>query len=73
MDEKEMKQYCVAVNVRVWAEDAEHAMESVVGDMNYLCGLDTPIAGFDVLFADEQKIVYEDEADGRGRDGTPRG
>ena len=48
MDEKEMKQYCVAVNIWVMAEDSEHAKECVVMDMNYLCGLDTPIAGFDV-------------------------
>ena len=48
MDEVETKQYCVTVKVWVWAENQTDAKELVIDDMNYLCGLDTPIAGFDV-------------------------
>jgi hypothetical protein len=48
MDEVETRQYCVAVKVWVWAENQTDAKELVIDDMNYLCGLDTPIAGFDV-------------------------
>lgn len=46
--EFEPKQLCVTVKVWVWALDEAHAKQIVVEDMNYLCGLDTPIAGFDV-------------------------
>lgn len=59
MNEKKMNQYCVAVNVWVVAEDAKHAEKNVVQGMNYLCGMYPPIAGFDVLFVDEQKSLSE--------------
>lgn len=55
MEEVETKQYCVTVKVWVWAEDAKHAMQIAADDMNYLCGLDTPIAGFDVVEVNEDK------------------
>lgn len=54
-EETETKQYCVTVKVWVWAEDEDHAKQIAVDDMNYLCGLDTPIAGFDVETAEENK------------------
>lgn len=57
MDEVETKQYCVAVKVWVWAEDANHAKQIAIDDMNYLCGLDTPIAGFDIGEAKEDQEV----------------
>jgi|APGre2960657373_1045057.scaffolds.fasta_scaffold185762_3 hypothetical protein len=48
MGEVETKQYCVTVKVWVWAENLTDAEKVVIDDMNYLCGLDTPIAGFGV-------------------------
>ena len=53
--ENETRQYCVTVKVWVWAEDADHAKQIAVDDMNYLCGLDTPSAGVDVVTAEEDK------------------
>ena len=55
--EVEPRQYCVTVKVWVWALDADHAKQIATDDMNYLCGLDTPIAGFDVVTAEEDKEI----------------
>ena len=55
--ENETRQYCVTVKVWVWAEDADHAKQIATDDMNYLCGLDTPIAGFDVGAVTEDKEI----------------
>ena len=55
--ENETRQYCVTVKVWVWAEDTDHAKQIAVDDMNYLCGLDTPIAGFEVGQAEEDKEI----------------
>lgn len=57
MDEVETRQYCVAVKVWVWAEDAKRAQKIAVMSMNYLCGTDAPIAGFDVGEAKENEEV----------------
>lgn len=55
MEEVETKQYCVTVKVWVWAEDAKLAEKVAVNSMNYLCGSDAPIAGFDVETVKEDK------------------
>lgn len=55
MEEVETKQYCVTVKVWVWAEDAKLAEKVAVNSMNYLCGSDAPIAGFDVETVREDK------------------
>jgi hypothetical protein len=57
MDEVETKQYCVTVKVWVWAEDAKRAEKVAVNSMNYLCGSDAPIAGFDVVEVNEDREV----------------
>lgn len=48
MSEVKTKQYCVPVKVWVLAENAKHAEKVAVNSMNYLCGSDAPIAGFDI-------------------------
>lgn len=57
MSEVETKQYCVTVKVWVWAEDAIDAEELVKDDLKYLCGLDTPVAGFSVKKTEEDLEV----------------
>lgn len=55
--EIETRQYCALVKVWVWAENAKHAEKVAIDDMNYLCGLDTPIAGFAVVEVNEDGEV----------------
>lgn len=55
MDEVETKQYCVTVKVWVWAEDANRAEDIVFDEMEYLVGADTPVRGFEVGQAAEDK------------------
>lgn len=55
MDEVETKQYCVTVKVWVWAENANRAEDIVFDEMEYLVGADTPVRGFEVGQATEDK------------------
>lgn len=55
MDEVETKQYCVTVKVWVWAENANRAEDIVFDEMEYLVGADTPVSGFEVGQAAEDK------------------
>lgn len=57
MDEVETKQYCVAVKVWVWAENAEHAEDIVEGEMGFLIGVDNPVAGYEIGEAKEDQEV----------------
>lgn len=53
--EVETKQYCVTVNVWVWADDEAHAEKVTEEEMNFLTGVDNPVAGFCVIKAVEDK------------------
>ena len=57
MDEVETKQYCVTVKVWVWAENAEHAEDIVEGEMDFLVGVDNPVAGYMIGEAKEDQEV----------------
>lgn len=51
----ETKQYCVKVKVWVWADNAKHAEDIVIDQMEYLLGVDAPVNGFEVGEAHEDK------------------
>ena len=45
MDEVETKQYCVAVEVWVFADNADHAEDIVREEMDWLISVENPICG----------------------------
>ena len=53
--EVETKQYCVTVNLWVWADDEAHAEKTVEGELDFLHRLDNPVSGFCVIKAVEDK------------------
>lgn len=40
------KQYRVAVDMYVWSDDEESALEQVISELDYVCELDNNLAGF---------------------------
>jgi len=57
MNEVETRQYCALVKVWVWAEDAKHAEKIAEEEMNFLMGVDNPVAGFAVVEVNEDGEV----------------
>ena len=55
--DNETRQYCVTVKVWVWAFDTQHAEDLVADEMKFLVGVDNPLAGFDVVTAEEDKEI----------------
>jgi len=53
--EVETKQYCVTVNVWVWADDVTHAEKTVEEELDFLHRLDNPVSGFAVIEANEDQ------------------
>lgn len=42
----ERNQYCVTVKVFTWAADEQEAVDNVIGDLDYVCEVDSQLSGF---------------------------